>query len=172
MLTGHAVEQQRNYIFRSCLKMGLRPEEAQDATQDVLVRLWQARDRCAEDYLPAIARVAALNMSFTVLRQRKSQKEDPLSSLSLDAHTRYYSEADGDIPVPFEDEIDGDILALVNRLSHAQRRAFVLRVEGHSMREIGEQCGVHEEIAKDRLARARRNLRQWMRGEQARTVSP
>ena len=146
----------KDKLFRLALRITLDSAEAEDITQDTLLRVWGRREELAglqsiEAYCLTVCRNLALD---------RSQKREA-ANLSLE-------EARLDAPDPVlraDEQLERDerlrrVQELFNRLPSAQRTAMQLRdIEGKSYREVADIMGITEENVKVTLFRARQAIR-------------
>ncbi len=147
----------KDKLFRLALRITLNRAEAEDITQETLIRAWEKREELAElksveAYVMTVARNLALD------RNRKAET----ANLSID-------EAETDAPdnspppdVRMEmDERLSRVHNIFNQLSEPQRSVMQLRdIEGKSYKEIAEITGLTEANVKVTLHRARQTVRQ------------
>ena len=110
---------------------------ADDLTQEVFLRAWQARDRYREE---GNARAYLLRIAdrLVIDRARKSGRE-----LNLNEENWKQIEPTGDTPQPYQAvakaEAARELTAALDRLSPAQRRVLLLRYYGQlTFAEIAE----------------------------------
>lgn len=155
----------KDRLFRTALRITLNRQEAEDITQDVLLRVWEQRDRLVGvRSLEAFVLTMGRNMALDHLRAAES------ANVSLD-------DVDTDAPdaAPRPDEAlerserMQRIHDIVSRLPEAQRTALQLRdVEGHTYAETAAIMGITEDNVKVTLHRARRAVRaQYEKGEKS-----
>lgn len=146
----------KNKLFRLALRITLDTAEAEDVTQETLLRIWSKRHeigelKSLEAYSLTICRNLALDRS-----ERKEAQNLPLDEQALQT-------ADT-TPSP-EEQLEHEeklrrIHILFNRLPEKQRAAMQLRdIEGKSYREAAEILGISEEQFKVTLHRARQAVR-------------
>lgn len=146
----------KDKLFRLALRITLDTAEAEDVTQDTLLRVWGRREELAglqslEAYCLTVCRNLALD---------RSQKREA-ANLSIE-------EARLDAPDPAlraDEQLERDerlrrVHELFNRLPLPQRTAMQLRdIEGKSYREVADIMGITEENVKVTLFRARQAIR-------------
>lgn len=146
----------KDKIFRLVLRITLDRQEAEDITQETLIKVWEKRDEWhqiqnMEAYCLTIARRLAIDST----KAKRSQ------SLSL-------SETDNTLhattPLPDEDlDLRQRIAAirnLINDLPEVQRTIIQLRdIEGLRYDEIAQITGVTETQVKVYLHRARKKIK-------------
>ena len=121
-------------------------EAAEDAAQEVLLRLWQRVDALRIP-LDALARTAMRNHCISVLRNRTTRL--PLTDTLTDE----------DLPEP--DYRLEPMAAAIEELPEVQRTILRLRhVQGMEMSRIAETMGMSEAAVRKALNRARLSVRQ------------
>lgn len=149
------VSRHQDRVYRVCLRMLGDVTEAEDATQDVLVRAWRSLDRYrGEAALSTWLYRLAVNRCIDLGRRCRH-----LEDVSDDLADR------GDQPdrVVEARQLSRVLSDAVQALTFEQRAAFVLRYsEGRSYREIALVLDVSEPAVKSRLNRARTELMKAM----------
>lgn len=147
----------KDKLFRLALRITLDTAEAEDVTQDTLIRVWERREELAEvqsleAYVLTVGRRLALDRS----RKREA------ANLSLEA-----TEADAPDNAPGADErMEQEerlrrVHLIFNSLPEQQRTALQLRdVEGRSYREVADIMGISEDNVKVTIFRARKAVKQ------------
>ena len=146
----------KDKIYRLGLRITLNTQEAEDLTQDTLIRVWNKRNELGnvanlEAYCLTICRNMALD--------RLALKENTNLPLDIDG-----SEALDNARTPEEQLEHNEKLQRVNQLFNAlpekMRTALQLRdIEGKSYQEAAQVMGVTEESFKVTLHRARKAIR-------------
>lgn len=146
----------KDKIYRMGLRITLNVQEAEDLTQDTLLRVWNKRNELdnvasLEAYCLTICRNMALD--------RLALKEN--SNLPLDTEG---TDAPDNSRTP-EEQLEHDeklrrVNQLFNALPEKMRTALQLRdIEGKSYQEAAQIMGVTEETFKVTLHRARKAIR-------------
>lgn len=121
-------------------------EAAEDAAQEVLLRLWQRVDALRIP-LDGLARTAMRNHCISVLRSRTTRL--PLTDTLTDE----------DLPEP--DHRLEPMAAAIEELPEVQRTILRMRhVRGMEMSRIAETMGMSEAAVRKALSRARLSVRQ------------
>jgi RNA polymerase sigma-70 factor (ECF subfamily) len=131
-----------------------RMEDAQDAAQEVFLRLFQKHEQIQGDPKPWLYRVT-VNVcndwyrKRTVIAQPDENAADPsadaLSVITLDERKRLLKEA-------------------LQTLAERERMAIVLRdIEGHSTQEVARILGVEEVTVRSQISVARVKLAKYVR---------
>lgn len=146
----------KDKLFRLALRITLDTAEAEDVTQDTLIRVWEKRDelhdlKSLEAYVLTVGRNLALD---------RSQKREA-ANLSLDE-----TEADApDNALRADERMEHEerlrrVHEIFNRLPEQQRTAMQLRdIEGKAYKEVAEIMGITEENVKVTLFRARKAVK-------------
>ena len=151
-----AVREHAQLVFKICYAVVRNHHDAEDATQEVFLRVWRNAPRLAEinDLRSWIARIA-WNVAIDRKRRRPEQQMDEYFELPQRARA--------------EDEaISGQMLMLLERaiarLPRKEREALILAsVEEMSMAEIAQVLGASEATVRGRVFRARQQLRERMK---------
>lgn len=146
----------KNQLYRLALRITLDTAEAEDVTEDTLIRVWTKRHELGEvKSLEALCTTICRNLAL----DRKEKKEAQNLSLCQEA-------MDTADPSPHPDEkMEQDermrrVGMLFNQLPEKSRTALQLRdIEGKSYRETAELMGITEDNVKVIIHRARQLLR-------------
>lgn len=146
----------KNKLFRLAQRITLDSAEAEDVTQDTLLRVWEKRHelpplQSLEAYCLTICRNLAIDRC-----QKKVAQSLSIEEVQVDAPDN--------APAPDElliqDERLQRVKKIFNQLPLAQRTAIQLRdIEGKTYREVAAIMGVTEENIKVILHRARTAVR-------------
>jgi len=148
-------EEARESVYRYLLTLGLYPPQAQEATQEVFLRLYATLRKGEKVRNPRawIFRVAH-NLGLN-LRAR----QDSELPFETEWDTRYASQTAG----PEEEAAERQRMArfhdAVQSLSEQQRRCLLLRLEGLRYPEIGSALGISPSAVGEFLRRAIERLR-------------
>lgn len=146
----------KNKLFRLALRITLDSAEAEDITQETLIRVWTKREELQEiDSIEAYCMSICKNLSLD--RQEKKEAQN----LSLDEHP--VEKADNNL-LPDEmlerEEKLRRVHELFNSLPEKQRTALHLReIEEKSYKETADIMGITEDNVKVLIHRARQALR-------------
>jgi RNA polymerase sigma-70 factor (ECF subfamily) len=160
------VEQHQDRVFTlSCYLLGDR-EEAADATQEVLLRLWRNLGGLDDDggvaaWLTRVTR----NYCFDQLRKRRSQK----NALGDEQEPEVFELTAGDDPSPEHRAATSDLgrhlQRAIRELSEPYRSVLILReVQEMKYKEISEALEMPINTVKVNIHRGRRMLRDRLRG--------
>lgn len=149
-------------IYFLCLTYLDRPEIAEEATQDVFVKVWQVRDRLGEmnnfkNYLFIITR----NHVFSELRKSLHREPVDLKMYSTD-------DPEDDHPSPQRQLEFKEYKATVDRaialLPEKRRLIFRLsRFEGMSYNEIGQKLDIKPSTINDHITQANNFIKTYLR---------
>ena len=147
----------KNKLFRMALRITLDSAEAEDITQDTLVRVWTKREELQqvdsiEAYCMTICRNLALDRHEKKDAQHLSLDETPLEKAD--------STPQPDERLEREEKLQR-VHDLFNSLPEKQRTALQLReIEEKTYRETADIMGITEENVKVLIHRARQAIRQ------------
>lgn len=148
-----AAERHLDMVYRIALNWLKRPADAEDAAQNVMLRLWRTDAAFAgEDHLRHWLARVAVNECASLLRapwrKRRAQlEEEALENLC------------------FERPEDGCLWEALGELPPAQRALIHLRYyEGFSAAELAEQYHTTAQIISARLYRAKNQLKKRLEG--------
>ena len=146
----------KDKIFRLALRITLNRAEAEDVTQDVILRVWEQRDSLGEiRSLEAYMLTAARNMAL----DRQAKAENTNASLDEVQTEAPDSTLRPDERLEHEEKL-ARVRQLIDALPETQRSALQLRdVEGHSYSEIAEITGLTEANVKVLIFRARQAIK-------------
>ena len=147
----------KDKLFRLAKRLLLSTEEAEDATQEVLVKLWNKNEN-----LKAYNSVEALAMTMTknyCLDQLKSKRS---GNLKIE-HTNFSGKEVGlDKQVEDIDSLNW-VSKIVNQLPEQQRLIIQLRdIEQCEFSEIAKITEMSETAVRVALSRARKTIREYM----------
>lgn len=147
-------EETRDDVYRYLLTLGLHPPQAQEATQEVFLRLYATLKRKEEirNHRAWIFRVAH-NLGLKIRARQSSQPFDP----GLESRLRHPDRN------PEQSLLDRERVMQVHQamagLSEQQRRCLDLRLQGLRYPEIGEALGISPSAVGEFLRRAMNRLR-------------
>lgn len=155
-------EHQRSVFTFARYLLGNR-EEAEDVTQEALVRLWRHWDGLDSDRLQAWLLKVTRNLCYDRLRSLRSERRnlpeaegDGLSERLVDSEPSPESRAAGSA-------LRDQLLAAMAELREPYKSAVVLReVRGLAYREIAETLDVPLNSVKVHVYRGRRMLREML----------
>jgi len=147
----------KSKIFRVAKRLLVSTEEAEDATQEVLVKLWTKNE-----VLSVYTSVEALAMTMTknyCLDQLKSKRAGNLRIV----HTNF---TDREAPLQKQVE-DTDTMSwvekVINQLPEQQRLIVQMRdIEQYEFEEIAKILEMNETAIRVALSRARKTIREFM----------
>ena len=150
------VRDEKDRICSFATRMLGRPAEAQDVTQEAMVRLWQHRDRVEGETARFWLRRTTHNLCIDRLRRRRSSPEvegELQEEISPDVSA-------GPARLAESAELGRKIEAALSALPVRDRAVLILReIQGLPYAEIAEIVEVPLGTLKARLHRAREQLR-------------
>ena len=143
-------------------------EEAEDVTQEVLLRLWRHQDGVEEERLGSWLLRVTRNACYDLLRRRRSEATQGAASLD-DETARELASAEPDPQSRAETaDFRRRLLGALGELGEPYKSIIILReVQGLPHREIGEALGIPEVTVRVHLHRGRKKLRERLREAEA-----
>lgn len=147
----------KDKLFRLAKRLLVSTEEAEDATQEILVKLW-----CKNENLESYNSIEAMAMTMTknyCLDQLKSKRASNLKIV----HTNFSDRAPGlDKKVEDNDSLNW-VEKIINQLPEQQRLILQLRdIEQCEFSEIAKIVEMNETAVRVALSRARKTIREYM----------
>ena len=142
------------YVMSIALRYTANKHDAEEILNDVFCKIFRAIDSFNPDlvFKSWISRIT-VNASIDFIRKRNVGLEIEMFSVKHNEPDEPYNDKD--------EEIDGDILALINELPPQYRLVFNLYVfEDYKHKEIAEKLGISIGTSKSNYARAKNILRQ------------
>jgi RNA polymerase sigma-70 factor (ECF subfamily) len=144
----------RQQLFRLSLKMLGDEQDAEDAVQESLLKLWHVRDTLASyDNPGAFATTVTKNICLDKIRLRKQTK-------TID---NYFTLSDSDNPQLQLERQDTNklIRMIIQRLPSLQQQIITMKdVDEYETEEIAEITGTTIEAVRTNLSRARKKVRE------------
>jgi RNA polymerase sigma-70 factor (ECF subfamily) len=162
---GKLIAQHQKSIYRAVYRLLRDPDEAQEITQEAIVRAWENLDRFRGDapfagWLSKIATYLALNR----IREKKKfvRPEDP------EQHEAVLGQAESKVESPLSSLLDREtreaLEQAISELPDDFRAPLMLRLhEEYSYEQIAEALGVPIGTVMSRLYRARERLTRRMK---------
>jgi RNA polymerase sigma factor (sigma-70 family) len=144
-------------LFRYAYRFLEDRDDAQDAVQEVFVKLWRMRDKMKD-----VNNIEAFAVRIT--RNYCLDKIKTKHTVSLDVND-YFKDKISDMSDPQEQLVKSDTMKELGRLVHElpepQRSVLRMRdVEGYSNEEVGEILGLTPGNVRVVLSRARKKIRE------------
>ena len=153
-------------IYALCLRMMAHREDAQDAAQEAMLRIWQKLPQFRGDaaFSTWVYRVTAALCMDALRKRQRTQKE----SLEVLSETGF--DAQDDAPTPeeaTEQKAQRAMIAeAVDAVPEQMRSVFLLRdVHGLSVEDTAKALGVSAGTVKSRLSRAREKIAENLRAQ-------
>jgi RNA polymerase sigma-70 factor, ECF subfamily len=161
----------RKRVMGTIARLISRPEDVEDVTQEVFLRLYFSLDqlRTAEVFEPWLHRLT-VNAAYDYLRKQRRRREFRMSDLSEQQVVMADAAAGGKVERDqrYHNRVRESVDALLGAVSEADRILLTLKeVEGLSLKDLEKVYKVNENALKVRLFRARqRVLKAFGAGEQ------
>ncbi len=157
----------KDKFFRLALRITLDRAEAEDITQETLIRMWEQRDGWNEiQSLEAWGLTICRNFALDHIRKRQLQVEREQDFLTPSLHHSVTSSLLSSPPP--DEQLDQKqrveaVLQLIDQLPEVQRTVIQLRdIEGMRYDEIAQATGLSETQVKVYLHRARKRIRETL----------
>lgn len=149
-------------MFAVAYRFLQRPEEAEDVLQDVMMKLWQMRDKLPPDkeMLPFLLTVVK-NLCLDRLRQKQT-KEENLEMSNIEDVRQNTSQH----PLDIDDEVEEKdklrhLVGLIDQLPPDQQKVLRLKAfDELTTEEIAKQMSIQPDNVRQLLSRARKKLRE------------
>jgi len=156
------VERHSPLVFRVAYRLTGNEHDAEDVVQETFLRAYSRLELFEErsHFGSWLYRIAA-NCAYDVLRRRaRTAKRFAASDDAEDGSDHFPSEDPAPDQLVFGAEIRRRVDAVLERMSPAERSAFVLRhLEGMSIEEIGNALDLDTSATKHSIFRAVRKMR-------------
>ncbi len=148
----------KNKLFRIALRLLNNFEEAEDAIQEVYIRLWNNRDKLTSaSHLEAMAVTITRNYCIDLNRKKKIllfEINDEVINVNIDSPEKEF----------LQNEIYHIIHKAINELPENQKLALQLKdIEGLSLNEIANIMHVSNGNVRVLLSRARTHLKSLLK---------
>ena len=147
----------KDKVFRVSRRLLVSIEEAEDATQEVLVKLWNNRDKLGTySSVEALAMTMAKNYCLDRLKSKQASQMRLVHSNYTDSHAGAQKQA--------EDRDSWEwVEKIMKTLPEQQRLIVQLRdIEQYEFEEIAKMLDMNETAVRVALSRARKTLREEM----------
>lgn len=147
----------KNKLFRFAIRLVENKEEAEDIVQEVLIKLWNRREKLDEyRSIEALAMVTTRNLCLDKLKRSKITAEK-MQDLKYDI-TETQAEQKKDLS-----DIILRIHKIIQTLPEQQRSIIQLRdIEGYEFEVIAELLDMTENAVRVNLSRARKKIRETL----------
>lgn len=147
----------KDKVFRMAKRLLVSTEEAEDATQEVLVKLWHKSDNL--DEYKSIEAVAMTMTKNYCLDQLKSKRAGNMRIV----HNNY-TDREAGLQKQVEDKDTWQwVERIMNDLPEQQKLIVQMRdIEEMEFEEIGKILGMNESAIRTALSRARKTIRETM----------
>jgi len=148
------------------------PAEAEDITQEVLIKLWKGGGEIDTNRLGAWLLTVTRNACIDVLRRRRRTAEIIPIRRETQTPTDHPSPAPSPENMAEGSQLGAKILKALNELSEPSRSVVILReIQGLSYREISDVTEINTDTVRVILHRARRRLRDSLKEVQPHVVN-
>jgi RNA polymerase sigma factor (sigma-70 family) len=151
----HLVQPVKDKLFRLAKRLLVSVEEAEDATQEVMLKLWKQKDKLHE-YQSVEAMAVTMTKNYC-LDQLKSKRANNMSLV----HSNYT-----DNTASLERKLEGEdtwrwVENILSTLPEQQKMVFQLReIEGHEFSDIASMLDMSETHVRVTLSRVRKMIKE------------
>ena len=145
----------KDKLFRIAKRLLVSHEEAEDATQEVIVKLWKQKEKLTEyRSVEALAVTMTKNYCLDQLKSKRAQNLKLVHSNYRDFDTSI------DKKIELQDTTNW-IAKIIEQLPENQKLVFQLRdIEGYEFEEIAEMLDISETNARVILSRVRKIIKE------------
>ena len=163
-----AVAQHKDMVYSFAYYYLGNRQEAEDVTQDVLLKLWEHRERLTEDSAAPWLNRVTRNTSYDLLRRRRTRHrflvDDGDETLALFAE----DQGPGPQRIVEQANLRQQVQSALWQLPEPYRSAMVLReIQELSYAQVGEALDIPVNTAKTHVHRGRKLLRERLRRDPA-----
>ncbi|WP_396182554.1 RNA polymerase sigma factor [Flavobacterium sp.] len=153
----HFIEPFKDKLFRLAKRLLVSSEEAQDATQDILVKLWDKKNGLEQyNNLEALAMTMTKNYCLDQLKSKRA------SNLKI-VHTNF-TDREAGLDQKMEDQDSWSwVEKIINDLPEQQKLIIQMRdIEQYDFEEMAKMLDMNETAIRVALSRARKTIREKM----------
>lgn len=145
----------KDKVFRLAKRLLVSTEEAEDATQEVLLKLWNNKAKIAEyNNVEAFSMTMTKNFCLDKLKSKQAQNLKIVHNNYKDEHTSLQKQ------VELNDSL-GWVGKIIQELPEQQRMIIQLRdIEQYDYDEIAEMLDMNQTAIRVALSRARKTIRE------------
>ncbi|OEK08716.1 RNA polymerase subunit sigma-70 [Flavivirga aquatica] len=145
----------KDKVFRLSKRLLISREEAEDATQEVLLKLWKNKKKIQEyKNIEAFSMTMAKNFCFDKLKSKQAQNLKIVHSNYEDNNTSLQKQ------VELNDSVDW-VAKIIEELPEQQRLIIQLRdIEEYDLDEIAKMLDMNNTAVRVNLSRARKAIRE------------
>lgn len=145
----------KDKVFRLAKRLLVSTEEAEDATQEVLMKLWHNKKKIQEyKNVEAFSMTMTKNFCFDKLKSKQAQ------NLKI-VHSNY---EDGNTPLQKHIELNDSVnwvAKIIEALPEQQKMIIQLRdIEAYDLDEIAQMLDMNNTAVRVNLSRARKTIRE------------
>ncbi len=149
------IKRYHNMVYYTCLKILHNKEKAEDATQEIFIKVWKNINFCTDGtYFVSWLTTIVKNHCIDILRKEKKVKEREVSIEEIENQDKIISNMENSQTITKHLKFEY-LSTVVEQLPEAQRIVFQKRLDGWSVKEIaGElECPVGTVLSRFSLAK-------------------
>lgn len=147
----------KDKVYRLAKRLLVSKEEAEDATQEVLLKLWKQKNKISQfKSVEAFSMTMTKNFCFDKLKSKQAQNLKIVHSNYEDKQTPLYKQ------VEFIDSVNW-VARIIENLPQQQKIIIQLRdIEGYDLDEIAKMLDMNNTAVRVALSRARKTIREQL----------
>jgi RNA polymerase sigma-70 factor (ECF subfamily) len=147
-----------HHVYRFALRITRDPHQAEDLTQEVMLRAWQKADGLRE---PRAARVWLLRIASNIWRDgNRRQRRRPPTELLPEDMSGQRSDRSPVLAMIERENLRRAVEALDALPDHQRQAVYLHACEGLSLSEVADVLGISYQAAKASLCAGRTRLRE------------
>ncbi|WP_242085131.1 RNA polymerase sigma factor [Aestuariivivens sediminis] len=145
----------KDKVFRLAKRLLISTEEAEDATQEIILKLWNNKEKIAEyKNVEAFSMTMTKNFCFDKLKSKQSQNLKIVHSNYEDKQTALQKQ------IELNDSVNW-VAKIIEDLPEQQKLIIQLRdIEEYDYDEIAEMLSMNQTAVRVNLSRARKTIRE------------
>ncbi|PWD99512.1 RNA polymerase sigma factor [Marinilabilia rubra] len=150
------VDRYRQKVFQSAMGFLHNPDDAEDLTQEIFVKAWNALDGFDQRsaFSTWLYRIA-VNKAINVIRKNKIRS---FIGLNEAGNEPFSTESNAEEAITVKEQKE-EIKKAVDQLNNKQKKAFVLfYYQDLNMKEVAEVLGISQKAVESLVFRARKKL--------------
>lgn len=147
----------KDKVYRLAKRLLVSKEEAEDATQEVLLKLWKQKNKISQfKSVEAFSMTMTKNFCFDKLKSKQAQNLKIVHSNYEDKQTPLHKQ------VEFIDSVNW-VARIIENLPQQQKIIIQLRdIEGYDLDEIAKMLDMNNTAVRVALSRARKTIREQL----------
>lgn len=149
------IKRYHDMVYYTCLKILHNKEKAEDATQEIFIKVWKNINSCTDGtYFVSWLTTIVKNHCIDILRKEKKVKEREISIEEIENQDKIISNMENSQTITKHLKFEY-LKTVVEQLPESQRIVFRKRLDGWSVKEIAREleCPVGTVLSRFSLAK-------------------